>query len=140
MSNKDRKIVILDAEDPDFPEKFREATDVTPTGAITVMTPQFHRTPDMPPPPSLPANDEEWAELKSMTVIEAKERGFGNWDGGLMLLPGEWYVHIPAWLEVECIGGEVSPWGSEERDNDIRCGCLAYGVRLGPPTDGEENE
>jgi len=68
-----------------------------------------------------------------MTPVEAQERGFGNWDGGLFLLPWEWFSHIPMWFEVECINGGTSVWGSAMvRDDDSRKGHLAYGVRLGP--------
>lgn len=97
---------------------------------IDIVTPQFTRTPDMGPEPSLPATDDDWRALQNMSVTEAKERGFGNWDGALFLFPGSWYSHIPDWLEVECINGDRSRWDAEVRDDDIRFGCLAYGVRL----------
>lgn len=107
---------------------------------IEIVTPHFTRTADMGPPPSLPATDDDWRQLQSMSVEEAKERSFGNWDGGLFLFPGEWYAHIPPWLEVECISGARGRWDAEVRDDDIRFGCLAYGVRLGTATDDFDDD
>ena len=96
---------------------------------ITIVTPQFDRTEDMPAAPAIPSNDEEWRQLKSMTAKEATERGFLTWDGGLFLFPKKWFDRIPGWLKVECIDGSVSKWSFEKRDNDTRFGCLAYGIR-----------
>ena len=129
---------VIDLNDPDAASKLARAIGAAPGDAIEIVTPQFTRTSDMPPPPALPANDEDWRQLPTMTLEEAKERGFGNWDGGLFLFPGEWFAHIPSWLEVECISGTASKWGDEARDDDIRFGSIAYGVRLGPPLDGEQ--
>jgi hypothetical protein len=132
-----RDPIIIDADDPEAPQKLSDALGLEPGDSVEIITPQFHRTPDMAPPPGLPATDDEWRQLASMSIVEARERGFGSWDGGLFLLPGEWYRHIPPWLNVECISGEKSAWGEEERDSDIRFGFLPYGVRLGPSSDEE---
>lgn len=121
---------ILNMNAKDFPEKLREAIGAEPGDTINITTPQFARPSDMPPPPCLPASEEQWRRLKFMSVIEAEERGFGNWEDNMFLLPCEWYAHIPPWLEVECINGEVGLWGDKQRDNDIRFGCLAYGIRI----------
>jgi len=142
MYDKDdpRFDAIIDLSMPGAIDALRSAIGAEPGEVVEIVTPQFHRSPDMPPAPALPATDEDWGRLCCMTPQEAKERGFGNWDGGLFLFPGDWYPYIPAWLEVEDICGERSRWGDEERDDDIRWGSLAYGVRLGPADDGGDDE
>lgn len=45
------------------------------------------------------------------------------------LIPGEWYNVIPEGFPLTCITGRVEPFKSGETDDDIRFGCLAYGIR-----------
>ncbi len=59
----------------------------------------------------------------------------------LMLLPGEWYAHIPDGFEIESISGKKTTFRPGKSDRDIRFGCLAYGVRVpdGGEFDGERS-
>jgi hypothetical protein len=84
-----------------------------------------------------PVNDAEWKALTKLSPGQAAGAGLSSWDGGLFLLPGDWYNDIPSWLEVECIDGEQGKWGDEVRDDDTRFGYLAYGLRLGHSDDDE---
>lgn len=137
---KTKIIVFKEGSPENVAQAIIEATGAKPGDVINIRTPQFTRPPSYPPPPSLPANDDKWRQLSKMSIIEAKERGFVNWDGGLFLFPGEWFPFIPPWLVVESIFEETSQWSSEDRDDDIRYGCLAYGVRLGPATDARSRK
>ncbi len=103
---------------------------------IRIVTPQFDRLPDDPPPASLPS---DWSSLRHMDRAALKEIGLRQWDDAdssgcvLMLLPGEWYRHIPRGFELECINGKTAPHAMEgdgRTDDDIRYGCLAYGIRV----------
>lgn len=132
---KTKIIVFKEGSPENVAQAIIEATGAKPGDVINIRTPQFERPTNFPMAPPLPANDDEWRQLSKMSVIEAKERGFGNWDGGLFLLPGEWFQFIPPWLVVECISKETGKWGDKDRDDDTRFGFLAYGVRIGPATD-----
>lgn len=122
--------VILDANDPDFAEQFREAIGAAPGEAINIITPQFTRTDGIVPPiPQI-----NWTELANMAPDTLKQMGCCRWDEAddkgqcLWLLPGEWYGYIPEGFPLTCIDGTTSPFKAGETDNDIRFGCLAYGV------------
>ena len=56
---------------------------------------------------------------------EADDAEFGP---VLMLFPGEWYRHIPSGYEVVDIMFQKEPFCLGETDDDIRYGCLSYGV------------
>lgn len=63
-----------------------------------------------------------------------KEVGLRAWDEPdghgrvLMLLPGEWYQHIPRGYEIVDINGNAERFEPGVTDDDIRFGCLAYGI------------
>lgn len=126
---------VLDMNDPDFANQFRDAIGVKRGDTINIVTPQFKRPENDPPPASVPT---DWTELRSMSCQALKEIGLRAWDEPkngkvLMLLPGEWYTHIPIGFELECINGKVAPHattGKDRTDDDIRFGCLAYGIRV----------
>lgn len=122
--------VILDANDPDFAEQLREAIGAKPGETIEIMTPQFTRTDGLVPPiPQI-----NFADLHKMSAATLKQIGLGAWDEPnekgevLWLLPGEWYDYIPEGFPLTCIDGTTSPFKRGETDNDIRFGCLAYGI------------
>jgi hypothetical protein len=46
----------------------------------------------------------------------------------LWLFPGEWYEHIPEGFEVVTLRFQRERFTRRETDNDIRFGCLAYGI------------
>lgn len=121
----------------DLADAVRTAIGAAPDDAVHIVTPQFTRTRPMPMPGRAPATLEEWADYRTLSMPDLRALGFGNWDGGLALIPGEWHGRLPAGLELECISGERVVVGAEDIDDDIRFGCLAYGLRVGPATDGE---
>lgn len=121
----------------DLADRIREGIGVGPDDVVTVVTPQFTRPRGAPMPGHVPATLAEWEDYRALPMADLKALGFGNWDGGLALVPGEWHGRLPAGLELECISGERVVVGRDYLDDDIRYGCLAYGIRIGPATDGE---
>jgi hypothetical protein len=74
-----------------------------------------------------------------MSIIALKELGCRVWndpreaddefDGGtLLLFPGEWYPRIPADFPIVTINGCAERFVPGVTDDDIRFGCLAYGI------------
>lgn len=106
----------------------RTAIGVGPYDEVECVTPQFTRT-DGKQIVYFPHTVLEFNRLKTLDKATLKEIGLGAWDeSGLMLFPGEWYHHIPAGYMVTCIDGTESPWEPGVSDDDIRFGCLAYGI------------
>ncbi len=50
-------------------------------------------------------------------------------DEDVILFPGEWYNLIPDGIMVTGLYGNQYPFKKGESDDDIRFGCLAYGIR-----------
>lgn len=50
-------------------------------------------------------------------------------DEDIILFPGEWYHCIPNGFMVTGLYGEEYPFEKNKTDDDIRFGCLAYGIR-----------
>lgn len=50
-------------------------------------------------------------------------------DEMVLLIPGEWYDIIPDGFLVTGLYGEQYPFKKGESDDDIRFGCLPYGIR-----------
>lgn len=74
----------------------------------------------------------KYLDFNSLTVEEAKELHFGKWEeeSDLWLFPLYLVPLIPEGLEVTSIGGEKYKYKKEEADNDIRYGCVAYGIEI----------
>ncbi len=72
-------------------------------------------------------------DFTKLTVEEAKELRFRKWDEelpDLWLFP-LWLVPIiPEGLEVMDISGDKYKYKKETADNDIRFGCVAYGIEI----------
>lgn len=71
-------------------------------------------------------------DLSRMTVETAKEMGLRKWDdnGDLYLFPLWFMPLIPIGTEVTAINGEKIIYDGTNLDNDIRFGCIAYGIEL----------
>lgn len=72
-------------------------------------------------------------DLEKLTIEEAKELRFRKWDDehpDLWLFP-LWIVPlIPEGMTVYNLNGEARKYEKDKFDNDIRYGCVAYGVML----------
>lgn len=71
-------------------------------------------------------------DISKMTIETAKEMGFGKWDenSDLYLFPLWFMPLIPIGTEVTSIFGEKIIYDGTNLDNDIRFGCIAYGIEL----------
>lgn len=83
--------------------------------------------------------EEFYEELKKhidftkLTVEEAKELRFKRWSDeqpNLWLFPLYLVPIIPEGLEVTSISGNKYKYEKEKADNDIRFGCVAYGIEI----------
>ena len=74
----------------------------------------------------------KYLNLEELTVQEAKELRFQKWDdkSDLWLFPLWVLPLIPEGMEVVTISGETIKFNRKEVDDDIRFGCLAFGVVL----------
>jgi len=82
-----------------------------------------------------------------MPYVALRELGLRPWNdprnpdpedrvfGGkiLMLFPGEWYCHIPPGFGIVDISGNREQFQPGVTDDDIRIGCLAYGLLVKEP-------
>lgn len=76
---------------------------------------------------------EKQIDFTKITIEEAKELRFQKWDEeqpNLWLFP-LWLVPIiPEGLEVTDISGNKYKYEKDKEDNDIRFGCVAYGIEI----------
>lgn len=120
----------------ELPDKLREM-GVDPDN-VEIVTPQFERPKNDPPAACTPV---DWGALQEMDASALREVGLRPWNDPkdeeddwphkgkvLWLLPGEWYEHIPAGFEVFDIFGGRESFVPGQTDNDIRFGCLPYGL------------
>lgn len=71
----------------------------------------------------------DWGDIDIETC---KLLGFCRLDDDmpdLWLIPGYLYPIVPLGLKVKSIGGTELEWTGKE-DNDVRFGCLAYGIEV----------
>lgn len=104
---------------------------------IQIVTPQFHRDQNDAPPGCAPSNYEQWEALRHMSSVAWREMGLRSWgtvdeddknSPVLYLLPGEWYQHIPKGFVLVDIFGNEELFKPGQTDDDIRFGCLSYGL------------
>ena len=73
-------------------------------------------------------------DFTKLTAEEAKELRFRRWDEedmpNLWLFPLYLVPIIPEGLEVTYISGEKGKYEKDKMDNDIRFGCVAYGIEI----------
>ena len=50
-------------------------------------------------------------------------------DEDIWMIPGEWYNSIPNRFLITGLYGETYPFEKGKSDDDIRFGCLPYGIR-----------
>ena len=72
-------------------------------------------------------------DITKLTIEEAKELRFRRWDEelpDLWLFPLYLVPLIPEGLEVMSISGDKFKYEKDKADNDIRFGCVAYGIEI----------
>lgn len=136
-------IPMIDLNDPDAGQKLRDAIGAKPGDVIQIVTPQFERPASEGKVPPYPG-DKVFAKLTALTDAERRAYGLRPWNapgesedgdafggGVLWLLPGEWYDYLPDRARLVSINGRAEDFDRGRTDNDIRFGCLAYGVVVG---------
>lgn len=131
--------------------KIRKAIGAGPDDNVEVTTPQFERPAGEPPPMAAPTSVAGFDALRTMTDAQRLELGMRRWgrpephdlavplrkgskkadlSGSpmLWLFPGEWYSKIPPGYEIVDISYYIEKFKRGKTDNDIRFGCLAFGV------------
>lgn len=71
-------------------------------------------------------------DFSNLTREEAVELRFGKWEenSDLYLIPLYLLPIIPIGTELICINGEKIIYDGTNVDNDIRFGCIAYGINI----------
>lgn len=120
--------------------KVRKAIGAGPDEEVAVMTPQFTRPPGEPEPLQPPAGKAGFDGLKDLSDKALQKLGMRRWgreheDGKgkewgklLWLFPAEWYDSIPEGYPIVDIMFREERFVRGKTDNDIRFGCLAYGI------------
>ena len=110
----------------------RDAIGVGPYDEVEVATPQFKRT-DGRKVTYFPSSPNQFEHLKTLKPEVLKALCMAQWDEkGLWLFPGEWYEFIPEGFVVTDINYKTEPFKKGATDDDIRFGCLAYGIVPNP--------
>src|SRR5574341_1565367 len=119
-------------------KKWREAAGVPP---ITIITPQFERESGAPKPAD--GDGVQFSMLRVASKSDLEKLGMRPWNdpsepgdefGGkqLMLFPGEWYSSIPSGFEVVNIFNKRKVFVPGQTNDDIRYGCLSFGILVDP--------
>lgn len=135
--------------DDEFEKELIAALGIEPGDTVVLVTPQFNRMPGSPEPAAPPTDRAAFEVLKDMDELTLRELGLGCWshyrmiDGECVeeedqskcthstwLFPAEWYSSIPAGFPVVDIFGETSAFQPGVTDDDIRFGCLSFGIRI----------
>lgn len=113
-----------------------ESVGAAPGDTIQILTPQFARTSKMNKVRPAPTPFEKVRQLDygALRSIGCEPWDEPDADGNVLLLfPGEWYEMIPDGFEIVDISGRTEQFVSGDTDNDIRFGCLAYGILVKKP-------
>lgn len=74
-------------------------------------------------------------DFTELAESELQELGFSKWSDeelpGVYLIPLYLYPCIPDGTVLTCIDGKEYTKGVHAIDNDIRFGCIAYGIKVG---------
>lgn len=75
----------------------------------------------------------KYIDFQHLTREEAIELGFGKWDDDmpdLYLIPLYLLPAVPIGIELTSIFGDKIIYDGSNVDNDIRLGCIAWGVEI----------
>lgn len=122
--------VLVDLGVNPLADKIRSAVGAGSSELVVCVTPQFTRLRSQPMPGRPPETLIDWDDYRRLAINDLVALGFGKWDETLALIPGEWHATLPKGLVLESITGETVEVGKDYIDDDIRYGCLAYGIKL----------
>lgn len=111
--------------------KIREAIGAGPYEQVRVTTPQFVR-PSGKSVTVFPTGPAFLDALKTAPKEILKDCLMSAWseDSKVWLFPGEWYNHIPEGYIVTDIFDNDEPFQKGKTDDDIRFGCLSFGIKV----------
>jgi hypothetical protein len=69
-------------------------------------------------------------DILSLSKEELFTLGFANWKDSLLLIPLYLLPCLPKGTKVESIAGGKAVLGVDDIDNDVRAGCIAYGIPM----------
>jgi hypothetical protein len=74
----------------------------------------------------------EYIDFSNLTKEEALSLGFGRWDdeSDLYLIPLYLLPLVPIGIELTCINGKKIIYDGTNVDNDVRFGCIAWGIEI----------
>lgn len=72
----------------------------------------------------------KYIDFSNLTKKEALELGFGLWDDNLYLIPLYLLPIIPLGTELRSINGRTVKYNGLNVDNEVRCGCIAWGINI----------
>lgn len=80
-------------------------------------------------------------DFSKLTREEAVALRFGKWDDerDLYLIPLYLLPIVPVGTELTCINGQTVIYDGTNIDNDIRFGCIAWGIKISEKK-GENND
>jgi hypothetical protein len=67
-------------------------------------------------------------DLQAVDIQKLYANGFRNWDGSMVLLPLWALAHMADGSQLRCIDGSYATVGADVIDDDVRGGCIAFGV------------
>jgi hypothetical protein len=117
----------------------RQAIGAKTNEPVEIVTPQFTRPKGEPEPARAPEGNAGFDALREADPIQLKALGMRRWgrkeDASgkefgpmLWLFPGEWYTAIPNGYPITDINFHLENFERGLTDNDIRFGCLSYGI------------
>jgi hypothetical protein len=106
---------------------------------VDVVTPQFTRPDGEPPPANAPEGFAGFDALRGVDPVQLRAMGMRRWgrqeDANekefgpmLWLFPGEWYRFVPDGYTIVDIFFVENKFVLGETDDDIRFGCLSFGI------------
>lgn len=74
----------------------------------------------------------KYIDFSKLTREEAVALRFGQWEEGsdLYLIPLYLLPIVPVGIELTCISGKTVVYDGTNIDNDIRFGCIAWGIHI----------
>lgn len=108
-------------------KKIRDMLGVGDYDEVRCILPQFERV-DGKKITYIPTTTNELDALKKAPPDVLKDIGLCQWDEKIWLFPQEWYDYIPEEYEIVDIFGKTEKFQKGITDDDIRFGCLSFGL------------
>ena len=121
-------LLVFGDTDP-IAKKIRDMLGVGNYDEVRCILPQFERV-DGKKITYIPKTVSEFDAIKKAPSDVLKDIGLSKWDEKIWLFPEEWYDYIPEGYEIVDIFGKTEKFQKGITDDDIRFGCLSFGLSL----------